>query len=528
MRYIIDFTNTASQSDIDSYLSSIQATILKTFASFEKVYLIDSNTTPLQSSIVESVINDEDSPISLLSYPTAPNFEYPEITLSTSLVADWWKVASVNSISFISDTVKYERRGQYADVYIVDSGIQKEHSEFEFADIIELFSFNGDFTDYNGHGTGLASLISGKTCGLTQSRLLSVKIFQNGVNTHQSDILSALDCIVQRVLVHQNRFHVVNMSWAISKNSYIENKIQQLLTLGVAVVCAAGNSGIPIDNVTPASMQDVITVGAYTQDFTPCNFSNYTGNLATTQGQVNYGEIDIWAPGELINIALINGSYSLNAGTSLSSAIQTAALAYNSDGFFYADGTFPSFMYNKMSQLEVFRSRRNLLVLEGVYSSSKNSVTTFEAAYDGMHDNHVYHRTVITLFGYSDQPVYEFVKPFTRVQSFSTVDPLPEGFKLDGPWLIGSATCGENTPFTFRTQMSYYTTENQLVEGELNIIIIPQGTAPSDFENDPVISVVQLNCSDLGGGQCSGSCAPAACYPYYTSIKPLVYYCTCP
>ena len=188
---------------------------------------------------------------------------------------------------------------------MLDSGIDLTHSEFTGKDISLVYSLTGDFNDTNGHGTGLASLMVGNTCGVTSTSIKVVKIFDDNQPTKQSDFLHALDAILTDMNSNINKFSIINCSWAINKNIYIEDKIKHLINAGALVVASAGNSGKPIEEVTPASMPDVLTIGAYNSDFVPCDFSDYSNPsvVSLTQGQVNTGTLDAWAPGEQIWIA---------------------------------------------------------------------------------------------------------------------------------------------------------------------------------------------------------------------------------
>ena len=196
----------------------------------------------------------------------------------------------------------------------------------------KLYSITGSFDDTVGHGTAIASIISGRTCGLTDATIKVVKIFDPTVATKQSDILAALDAIATD-FTSQSSPGIINMSWSIAKNSFIDSRIQSLIDVGAIVVCSAGNSGVPIENVTPASISSALTIGAYNTEFEPCDFSNYTGSsLSLTQNETNRGALDGWAPGIDIWSAGLNDSFYYVSGTSISAAIATCGLAYNFSG----------------------------------------------------------------------------------------------------------------------------------------------------------------------------------------------------
>jgi hypothetical protein len=85
----------------------------------------------------------------------------------------------------------------------------------------------------------------------------------------------------------------------------------------VTVVCAAGNSGISVEDISPAGMDNVITVGAVDRYDIPAGFNNISpsdSGLVTSAGL----SLDIFAPGDQVTVAngLTSNSYTLDSGTS--------------------------------------------------------------------------------------------------------------------------------------------------------------------------------------------------------------------
>ena len=333
LNYLVDFKDQITESEILAYLETNGCTILKNFQNLKNVYHVSSDNVPPLTDIVEIVTLDDDTSCKLLEAIPVQQTQYDDdITINVSDDKNWWKVYSLLNVDLSKDSFTVARYGKDTTIYVVDSGIDIAHPEFKGQDVELLYSFTNDFTDTTGHGTALASLMVGNTCGLTDSTVKVVKIFDKNVPTRQSDMLSAFDAIITDYITSSNPFSVVNLSWTISKNLYIEQKIQNLINAGVMVVAAAGNSGTPIADATPASMPDVMTIGAYNSNFTPCNFSDYTGasDTSLTQNAVNHGALDSWAPGENIYCAtLTDAQYGYTSGTSAAAAIYSAQFAYN-------------------------------------------------------------------------------------------------------------------------------------------------------------------------------------------------------
>jgi hypothetical protein len=520
MKFIIDFTKNSTDEQIKSYLFDQKITVISTFENFNKTYHVECETLPQKTDIVEYVIDDENHPIELLTYPVSPGSDFPKVEFSSTDDKDWWKLACLWNPNFENDIQSCSRRGDTAFVYIVDSGVQSSHPEFEFADIENLYSFNGDFTDYNGHGTAIASVIAGKTCSLSNPYIKSVKIFQDGVTTMQSHLVAAFDTIIKKVLETPNKLHIVNLSWSIPKNEYIESKINQLIEHGVFVTAAAGNSGIPIENVTPASMPKVFTVGSFNQHLEPCNFSDYTGPISVTTGTVNYGALSVWAPGSAILCANINGGYTYLDGTSISTGIQSAAIAYNSYAYALPDGTYPDFFYDEGELFNISSTRQGILDLSDKYSDSTNKITSFRP---GSNDPDVMGNFTIggiSIQGYSGQRFGQLFPEFMHT-SVNICDPLPSGFSLQGPWLLGSMTVTEE--FNYQsTAVIKNTGGSNTYEVPVKIKIFP-GTMPdvmdlNTFSNSidaPVDIRLMAGCA-LGHPYCNGTCVGVSC-GYYAS-----------
>lgn len=175
----------------------------------------------------------------------------------------------------------------------------------------------------------------------------------------QSELLTAFDAIATDFIACDKPLSVVNMSWGFAKNDYINTKIEQLSSIGLFLVAAAGNAGIAIDDITPASIPSVFTIGAYDETLKPCDFSNYTGDdslVSVTAAPTNHGELDAWAPGSKIWAASLNSTYGFTAGTSEAAAIASGALAYNLSLSVDETGKGPSQFTTYNSMLDTMRN----------------------------------------------------------------------------------------------------------------------------------------------------------------------------
>jgi hypothetical protein len=93
-----------------------------------------------------------------------------------------------------------------------------------------------------------------------------------------------------------------------------------LIDAGVAVICAAGNQGISVEDISPAGIADVITVGSIDKYDIPSGFNN----ISPSDAGVTTGHglsLDLFAPGEAVLIATNPDIYALGSGTSFSAPL---------------------------------------------------------------------------------------------------------------------------------------------------------------------------------------------------------------
>ena len=186
------------------------------------------------------------------------------------------------------------------DVYVLDTGIAYEHSEFEnrakYAGYDPYDQYHLSTSNYepqngrdcNGHGTLVASLIGGKTYGTAKKvNLLSVRVLGCDRAAPWSIILDGLNFVSKEISVRK-RPAIVSLAIGGSSHSSIDTAISNLHDENVLVVVSAGNSHSDACSHSPSSNSQVLTVGA-----TTVNDSIYE--------ESDYGScVDVFAPGELI------------------------------------------------------------------------------------------------------------------------------------------------------------------------------------------------------------------------------------
>jgi hypothetical protein len=213
------------------------------------------------------------------------------------------------------------------EIYLIDSGVAWNHPEFagtEHADFWKAPIF-ANFDDEIGHGTTIASAIFGTNVGIAKNvKVLSCKIADSTGYCSFLDVGNLIDLIIAETVANPNITRIVNASWAVDENGWLESKFRQLLDAGVTVVCAAGNSGVDVNTITPAGMPEVLTVGATDRYDIPAGFNNIapTDSGLTT----NYGQrLDVFAPGDKVALADKAGGYMISSGTSIAAGYVSGA-----------------------------------------------------------------------------------------------------------------------------------------------------------------------------------------------------------
>jgi subtilisin family serine protease len=499
MNFIIDFKDSATLAQRTSYLTKNKCTIITEYDNFAQTYLVSCQRAPAKTSIVESIHNDDDNEITLLGdlvtvnrYYGRYNPDLPETTIDTKDEKDWWKNFVLAKPSFDAETIQLSRKGANVNVYILDSGIKADHPEFEKANITELYSVIDNFEDTNGHGTALASVISGGTCGLTEAKLKIVKIFHDGYSTKQSEIITALDRIMSDFLENPHQAAVLNCSWSIPKNPYIEQKLRTLIETGVYLVVSSGNNGVAITDVTPASMPEALTIGSYNADLAPSDFTNFTGTsaISNTEAPTNSGKLSGWAPGENIYVATLDGAYGMVSGTSIAAAIHSCVLAYNFSDHL-VEGQLLGFHQKQTTAIlsKLSLNRTDILDLsDEKYAESENRISTLV--------------NEVSFESYVLQPFLNFsvrigsvgsrlVFNPQDVESAELMSPLPPDFKItETGLLIGEPKSVEGDFAITKVVLRLTMVNGDLIDKEMTIAVLSE-TFDRDLvaPDDPIVAL---------------------------------------
>lgn len=203
-----------------------------------------------------------------------------------------WGLDRTDQVSLPLDGTYTDRSdGTGVTAYIIDTGIAP-HSDFGDRLVSGQNFYTGDQSasntnDCNGHGTHVAGSVAGSVHGLAKgATLVPVRVFGCEGSTSTSIIISAIDWVVANHTAGTPA--VANMSLGGGASSSLDAATRALVTDGIIIAVAAGNSNQNACYSSPAREPQAITVAASTSSDERASFSNY-GSC-----------VDLFAPGQSI------------------------------------------------------------------------------------------------------------------------------------------------------------------------------------------------------------------------------------
>lgn len=208
--------------------------------------------------------------------------------------------------------------GHRIKIAVIDTGVDFAHPDLKYSLTrgINLVHRNIPPYDDNGHGTHISGTIAAanSTQGMIgvapRSVVYPVKAFDHNGSAFVSDIILAIDWCVRAEI------DIINMSFGMQTRSRtlldIVGKANQA---GVIIVASSGNDGKRRTADYPARYPQTISVGATDRNRKIPAFSN--------RGQF----VDIYAPGDKIVSAWLQGKYHEMSGTSMATSHVSGAIA---------------------------------------------------------------------------------------------------------------------------------------------------------------------------------------------------------
>ncbi|XP_070546033.1 uncharacterized protein [Ptychodera flava] len=287
-------------SDVDDMLSRIRsdfdhnAVVKSSFNGRMKGFVIDLPDYDKQD--LDSLLNDR-------------KVEYVEEDALVSVAAaESWGLDRIDQADLPLDGMyNPPGDGNGFDVYVIDSGIQRNHLDFlnkpnNFAD----FTGKIQHKDCNGHGTHVAGTIGSYTYGVAKNvQLHSVRVFDCTGTAPWSTIIAGINEVAERGTAPA----VVSLPFSGDFNQVANDALENLEGAGFLPVVAAGNNADDACSYTPASSPDALTVGG-----TDMDDSLYVSS--------NYGPCtDLYAPAvDILSLKNKRTGTAIKTGTSMAAA----------------------------------------------------------------------------------------------------------------------------------------------------------------------------------------------------------------
>ncbi len=184
-------------------------------------------------------------------------------------------------------------------VAILDTGINFTHADL--LDSAHPKSYNAinpqeSPSDYNGHGTLMASIIGAKgdnNKGVTgicwTTKIMAIKVLNEAGEGYSSDIIKGISFAVK------NKASILNLSFGSysGEDIFLRNSLEKALSKDVIAVVPAGNKGFDTEktNFWPCSfkLKGMLCVASLNADGNLADFSNFSEK-----------DVDLAAPGENI------------------------------------------------------------------------------------------------------------------------------------------------------------------------------------------------------------------------------------
>jgi hypothetical protein len=229
----------------------------------------------------------------------------------------------------------HRNNGTVINTYIVDTGIDITHPEFEgraswsanFADDMD--------TDCNNHGTHVAGLVGSKSYGVcVDANLFAVKVLDCEGSGSLSGVVQGIEWVYKQHLA-QKRASVrsdgsgavikslINMSLGGGYSPAINRAVEACVKSEehFYIVVAAGNENSDSCRVSPASVKNILTVMASDKDDNRAWFSNW-GSCS-----------NVYSPGVDVLSTIPGGKRATYSGTSMASPVMAGVLNHYIDMF---------------------------------------------------------------------------------------------------------------------------------------------------------------------------------------------------
>ncbi|NXN41542.1 PCSK9 convertase, partial [Rhinoptilus africanus] len=229
-----------------------------------------------------------------------PRVEYVEEDAYIFAQSIPWNLGRIVPPQPSLDTYSPPNKGDLAEIYLLDTGVQSSHREIQGRVLVTDFEsvpeedgtrFHRQASQCDSHGTHMAGVLSGRDAGVaTGAHVRSLRVLNCQGKGTISGTLIGLEFIEARRDARSRAPPVVLLPFAGAYSPVLNAGCRRMARMGVAMVAAAGNYKDDACLYSPASEPEVITVGATNSKDQPASI----GTLGTNFGRC----VDLFAPGD--------------------------------------------------------------------------------------------------------------------------------------------------------------------------------------------------------------------------------------
>jgi subtilisin family serine protease len=168
--------------------------------------------------------------------------------------------------------------GKGINVYVVDTGVQFNHTDFEKrAELVKAIVSEAN-PDENGHGTHCSGTIASKTYGVAKAaNIKGVKVLNSAGSGTYADVVLGIQFVAEEAKKNKSgRLNtVMSMSLGGPTSQAVNDAANAAVDAGVVAIVAAGNNAGDACSLSPAGASKVFAIGATDKTDTRASYSNF-------------------------------------------------------------------------------------------------------------------------------------------------------------------------------------------------------------------------------------------------------------